>query len=275
MNEIMTYAICSWNLSKNLDDKRSYKVLSVSIITVVYNRANVVKYALDSVSSQSYEIEHIVIDGGSDDGTLDIISKSAGPNTKIVSEPDEGIYDALNKGISMANGDVIGVLHSDDYFADPTVVEEVMSKFSRHDFDMVYGDLNYVTNDEKEKVVRHWRAGKFTVRKLGFGWMPPHPTLFVRRSVIERHGKYDCSFKIGADFDAMLRWFAIKELRVGYLPRVLVNMRVGGASNGSAKKNINKFFEDYRIYKKNKIGGVYSVILKKIRKLGQFFHFQA
>lgn len=249
-------------------------MLSVSIITVVYNRANVVKCALDSVSSQSYEIEHIVIDGGSDDGSVEIITNSASPNTKIVSEPDQGIYDALNKGISMANGDVIGILHSDDYFADSAVVHDVMLKFSKYDFDMVYGDLNYVSNDEKGKVLRHWRAGKFTAAKLRFGWMPPHPTLFVRRCVMEEYGKYDCSFKIAADFDAMLRWFSIKGLKIGYIPRVLVNMRVGGVSNGSAQKNINKFFEDYRIYKKNNIGGTYSLILKKIWKLGQFFHNQ-
>jgi glycosyltransferase len=243
----------------------------VSVITAVYNRADVVGEALASVQAQTYpKTEHIVVDGASTDGTLELIRSLAGESTVVVSEPDEGIYDALNKGLSRSVGDIVGLLHSDDHYADDRVLEDIVQVFSDQGVDGVYGDLDYVSQHEPHRVIRRWSAGSYRRDRLAWGWMPPHPTLFLRRQVFENLGGFDTSFRIAADYDAMLRFLAKGAIRLEYLPRVLVKMRLGGTSNGSISQIISKSREDYRALKKNRVGGVLTLAMKNISKVGQF-----
>lgn len=244
----------------------------VSIITAVYNRCDIVRHALESVQIQTFEsIEHVVIDGASSDGTLEILESCLDERATLVSEPDRGIYDALNKGIALASGDVIGLLHSDDYFADGQVIAEIMSAFEDPLIDAVYGDLEYVAKSEPNRVIRHWKAGEFSPKKLARGWMPPHPTLFVRREVIERFGGFDAGLQIAADYDAVLRYFGPGQINAKYIPRVLVKMRVGGESNRSLARVIRKSWEDYQALHRNRVGGLWALFLKNVSKIPQFF----
>jgi len=245
--------------------------MKISIITAVYNREATVGQAIQSVAAQTYDdIEHVVIDGASKDGTLVEIERLQTPNMRIVSEPDTGIYDALNKGLDMATGDVIGLMHSDDFFAHKDVLKNVAKKFSTTLSDAVYGDLDYVSAEDTNKVIRHWVSGEYTPDKLRRGWMPPHPSLFLRKSVIDRWGGYDTSFRIAADYDSILRYFGRGNISAAYLPEVLVKMRVGGESNRSVERIIRKSREDYRALKKNEIGGLGALMWKNLSKLGQF-----
>jgi len=244
----------------------------ISIITAVYNRKAVIGDALASFAAQTHvKREHVLIDGGSTDGTLEVLRAHLGPTMTLVSEPDGGIYDALNKGIALAKGDVIGLLHSDDLFASPLVLAKVADHFSDPKVDAVYGDLQYVAANDVSRVIRHWTAGRFDPTLLKKGWMPPHPTLFLRRQVYEKYGTYDTSFRIAADYDAILRYFGKGEIRSAYIPEVLVKMRVGGESNKSLRRIIRKSSEDYRALKKNGMGGLGTLFWKNFSKLHQFF----
>jgi glycosyltransferase len=243
--------------------------MKLSIITAVYNRVGTIQAALDSLHAQTHaDIEHVVIDGGSTDGTLDIL-RAARP-AHLVSEPDRGIYDALNKGLALATGEVIGLLHSDDTLADAEVLADVAASFKRTGADAVYGDLDYVAHDGSGRIVRHWRAGPYSRARLKRGWMPPHPALFVRRQVIERHGGYDTRLRIAADYDAILRWFGTGLISAVWLPRVLVKMRVGGESNRSLARILTKSREDLHALRANRIGGVSALAWKNLSKLPQF-----
>lgn len=245
--------------------------MKVSIITAVFNRAETVGQALASVAAQGYpDVEHIVIDGASTDSTLSEVRKWTRPGMRIISEPDEGIYDALNKGIVAATGDVVGLMHSDDFFASPTVLESVMQKFSDTGAAAVYGDLDYVSASDTDRIVRHWKAGSYSRRKLARGWMPPHPTLFVRQEVFDRFGGYDTSYRIAADYEAILRWFGIGGMTPAYIPEVLVKMRVGGESNRSIERILRKSREDYRALRSSGIGGIGALAWKNLSKLPQF-----
>lgn len=245
--------------------------IKISIITVVRNRVNVIGQAISSIRSQSYhQIEHVIIDGASTDGTLQLIQKVAGENAALISEPDSGIYDALNKGILNSTGDVIGVLHSDDYFADELVISQVSKLFEDPSVDIVYGDLDYVSNVDLDKVIRHWVAGEFSQAKLAWGWMPPHPTVFIRRSIIEKYGSYDTSYRISGDYDSLLRYFGRDKPGAIYLKRVLVKMRIGGESNQSISHIMRKMREDYRALRQNRVGGIGALIWKNFSKVGQF-----
>jgi glycosyltransferase len=188
----------------------------------------------------------------------------------LVSEPDRGIYDALNKGVLRSSGEVVGFLHSDDLFADKLVLTRLAEVFSDPDVAAVYGDLLYVRNDNPEQVVRYWRAGDFSRSRLGWGWMPPHPTLYVRRSVYEQIGLLDVTFGIAADYDFILRLLSRKGIKVRYIPEVLVKMRVGGASNRSLRNIARKSSEDLRALRRNGVGGVGALIWKNLSKLQQF-----
>jgi glycosyltransferase involved in cell wall biosynthesis len=248
------------------------KALKISIITAVYNRANFIAKAVRSVQSQTWpHVEHVIIDGASTDGTVAVLETCLNAQTVWLSEPDKGIYDALNKGLARASGDVIGVMHSDDFFADEKVLAEVAAAFTNPAVDAVYGDLDYVAKLDTARIVRRWRSGHFSSAKLGRGWMPPHPTLFLRRSVIERWGGYDTSFRIAADYDTILRYFGQGKISSAYIPRVLVKMRLGGESNGSLGRIWLKTREDYIALHRNKIGGLIALVLKNLRKLGQFY----
>lgn len=245
--------------------------VKISIVTAVYNNSETIAGALDSVLAQTdADFEFIVMDGGSTDGTLEILNRYADRLSVLVSEPDGGIYDALNKGIRRASGEVVGFLHSDDLFADAGVLKRVADAFADPQVAAVYGDLLYVRKDDPDKVVRCWRAGAFSRERLGWGWMPPHPTFYVRRAVYERLGLFDTSYRIAADYDCMLRFLGRGGVRVGYIPEVLVKMRVGGASNRSLKNILCKSREDYRALKSNGVGGIGALVWKNLSKLPQF-----
>lgn len=244
--------------------------MKISIITAVWNNKSTIRDAIESVLSQTYQnIEYIVVDGGSTDGTVDIIKSYGDKITKFVSEKDRGIYDALNKGITMATGDVVGFLHSDDVFADENSVAKIAEAFSENT-DGVYSDLVYTPKNDITKILRHWKSRSFTPELLSRGWMPAHPTLYLRREVYERFGSFDLNFRIAADYDFILRVFK-SGINTVYIPEVLYKMRLGGASNRSLKNIISKSMEDYRAIKANRVGELGTLFIKNFSKIGQFF----
>lgn len=245
--------------------------LHISIITAVFNRAGTLGGALRSVSQQRWpEIEHIVIDGGSTDGTLDVIDSHRSGIAKVVSEPDRGLYDALNKGIREASGDVVGFMHADDEFASPDALARVASAFENPAVGAVYGDLVYVKKNDTSRVVRYWRAGQYQRAQLTQGWMPPHPTFYVRRDVYSRFGAFDTRYRIAADYENMLRILWRGRVQAAYIPEVLVRMRMGGMSNMSLFNMLHKSREDYAAMRQNGIGGLQALLLKNVTKLPQF-----
>ncbi|MDP4033730.1 MAG: glycosyltransferase family 2 protein, partial [Pseudorhodobacter sp.] len=207
---------------------------------------------------------------GSTDGTLAVLDGLADPRMTVVSERDGGIYDALNRAFARASGDVVGLLHSDDFLAHPDVLARVARHFAETGADAVYGDLDYVAAADPSRVIRHWKSGDYDLSKLRRGWMPPHPALFLRRAVITRWGGYDTSFRIAADYDAILRYFGKGGISAAYLPDVLVKMRVGGESNRSLGRIIRKSREDYRALRKNGVGGIGTLVWKNLSKISQF-----
>lgn len=243
----------------------------ISIVTAVYNRVDTVGAAIDSLRAQSHApMEHLVQDGGSTDGTLDLLAARAHPAMHVVSAPDGGIYEALNRGIERAQGEVVGLLHSDDVFATPDLLHHVAQAFADPAVDAVYGDLDYVAQDDLGRVIRAWRSEPFRPQLLRRGWMPAHPTLFLRRRVVEAVGPYDTSFRIAADYDYVLRVFKRPDLRAVYLPQVFVSMRLGGASNRSLSQILRKSREDYRALRRNGVGGAGALLRKNLSKLRQF-----
>ena len=245
--------------------------MKISIITSVYNNKETIVEAIESVLSQTYDnIEYIVVDGASTDGTVDVIKKYEGQIATFVSEPDKGIYDGLNKGVALATGDVVGFLHSDDLFEDEHVVAKIAEAFKIDDLDSIYGDLTYVRKDDTSKVVRYWKSGTYGLKKLKNGWMPPHPTFYVKREVYEKFGAFDTSFKISADYDSILRFLGREGITTRYIPEVLVKMRVGGESNKSLKNLLQKSREDLRAMKNNGVGNMGSLFFKNASKVKQF-----
>lgn len=245
--------------------------VKISVITVVFNRRDTVEDALRSVASQSYgNVEHVVVDGGSHDGTMDVLNASRDQIDVLVSEPDSGIYDALNKGIARATGDVVGFLHADDVFADTEALSRIANAFADEAVDAVYGDLVYVHAKDMDRVIRHWSAGQFSKSKLNWGWMPPHPTFYVRRSLYAQLGGFDLRYRIAADYDTMLRFLGRGEVQAAYIPEVLVKMRLGGVSNRSLANILQKSKEDYLALRRNGVGGLGALAWKNLSKVGQF-----
>lgn len=245
--------------------------MKITVITAVYNNKATITDAIESVISQSYKnVEHIVIDGGSTDGTIEAVRAFGDKIDKFVSEPDEGIYDALNKGIALATGDVVGFLNSDDVYANDLVLEKIARAFQHEDADSVYGDLNYVKRHNISNVVRHWKSHVFTQQKLRMGWMPPHPTFYVKRKIYEQYGGFDTDFKIAADYDSVLRFLGVYNISTTYIPEVLVQMRLGGVSNRDLRSILKKSGEDYKALKKNTIGGHRVLLMKNFTKVSQF-----
>lgn len=244
--------------------------MKISIITITYNSAKSLQRALESVQSQTYsDIEHILVDGASTDGTRAIIETYAKQHTNVrwISEKDDGIYDAINKGIKMATGDVIGFLHSDDVFYSADSIEQIARAIETERADIVYGNLQYCKGN---KVVRRWHSNTFHPASLKYGWMPPHPTVYVRREVYEQVGPYDDWFRISADYDMILRLFKA-DYKTHYIPSVLVSMETGGVSNKDTKARLSKTQEDYLVLKKNHVGaGLLTVACKQLRKIKQF-----
>ena len=215
--------------------------------------------------------EHIIIDGGSTDGTINIIKKNKNKNIKLVSSSDRGIYDALNKGLKISNGKIIGILHSDDFYENKFVLKNVFNAFKTSKADLVYGDLLYISKNFPYRKIRYWRAGEFFKNNLNSGWMPPHPAVFIKSSVLKKIGKYDLNYKISSDYDFLLRALSNKNIKKYYLPKTLIKMRIGGKSNNSLKNLINKSLEDYEIIKKNNVGGIFTLFRKNYSKIRQFF----
>lgn len=248
-------------------------MIKISVITAVYNREKTIGESIESVLSQSHgSVELIVIDGASTDGTLAVLETFRSRLAVLISEPDNGIYDALNKGIKIATGDVIGFLHADDLFENTDVLKKVALAFNDQSIDAVYGDLVYVEHSNVTRVIRYWKAGIYTNRDLSQGWMPPHPTFYVRRSIYEQFGYFNPYYRIAADYDLVLRFLATAKIKTTYIPNILVRMRTGGISNRSIKTILRKSREDYDVLRRNKVGGAFSLLMKNFRKIGQFIH---
>lgn len=244
--------------------------MRISIVTPVFNDPRVAR-ALDSILSQrhEHELELIVVDAGSTDNTMKILDGYREGITTLISEPDDGIYDGMNKGVRLATGDIVGILNADDRYADELVLRDVLGTFSDSDTDACYGNLVYV--NDNDEIVRYWKSGGHSAGKWRWGWMPPHPTFFVRRGIYERHGVFDLGFPIAADYELMLRLLFKERVRVEYLDRVLVRMALGGASNGSVSNIIKANQEVARAWRRNNLGGGFLVpFLKPASKVLQF-----
>ena len=263
--------------------------MKVSLITVSYNSALTIADTIVSVQKQTYKnIEFIVVDGNSTDGTVEIVKQfidgeqnvlqdsakdvSQGVVTKFLCERDNGIYDAMNKGLALATGDIIGVLNSDDFYCATDVIEQVVRAFEEHETDCLYGDLNYVNPNDTSKIIRKWRSGSYRKKNFLKGWMPPHPTFFVKKSCYEKFGKFDTQFKSAADYELMLRFLFKESCTAVYLPKVMIHMRAGGVSNASLKNRIRANREDRAAWKINGLKPKWFTLLRKpLSKLIQYF----
>ena len=244
---------------------------NLSIITATYNAADTLVACLDSVRKQSIDVEHILIDGGSTDDTLAIADSYKEHIAKIVSGPDQGIYDAMNKGIGMATGDVIGILNADDYYPSNDVLSRVAEVFENSSIQASYGDLVYVEAEKPDKVVRYWKACECDAKKFYWGWMPPHPTFFVRASVYEQYGAFNLELGTAADYELMLRLLLKHQITVAYLPFVMVNMRTGGASNASVSNRLSANRNDRKAWQVNGLKPYpWTLYAKPLRKVGQW-----
>lgn len=246
--------------------------MKVSIITVVYNNKDTISDTIESVLNQTYQdIEFIVIDGLSSDGTLDVIKRYEKRISKVLSEEDSGIYDAMNKGISVSSGEVIGFINADDMLYSNQCIEKLMHHFN-DDYDVVYGDKIYVDRNDTSKLIRYWKAGSFDKNKYRYGWMTPHLSTYIKREVYEKNGGFDLRFKIAADYELMLRFLYKNNLKVKYHPEVIAKMRAGGVSNNSFLNIIISNYEVYKSWKVNNLKVSLLIILTKpISKIKQFF----
>lgn len=244
--------------------------MKISIITTCYNRATTIQGAIESVLSQDYpDIEYILVDGLSNDGSIDVIKEYKDKVAKIVSERDHGMYEAINKGIRMATGDIIGLVHSDDFLYDNHVISDVVKRFEETNADFLYGDGVFVNANDTNKPVRNWIGGTYHRWKVACGWLPLHPTCYIRRDAMMREGLYDESYKIAADSDLLFRYLYMANLKVTYLKRKIIRMRMGGLSTDSAKRKL-MWDEDVRMYRSHGRWGVPTKIMKMMWKVPQF-----
>jgi glycosyltransferase len=247
--------------------------MKVSIITVTYNSGKYLEDCIRSVIKQRYhDIEHIIVDGKSTDNTLAIIKKYRSNIAKSISETDRGIYDAINKGMAMATGDIIGNLNSDDILVDEDVIESIVKAFEENKVDTVYGDLEYVSAADTNKIIRIWKGRPFKRSRFRYGWMPAHPTFYIKRSLIEKYGYYENHYYTAADYEFMARYLYKNWLTAFYLPKLIVKMRMGGQSNQTIYKRFRANRRDYLAMRKNNIPFAFFVsILKPLIKVNQFF----
>lgn len=245
--------------------------MKISVITVVFNGEKTIRETIESVLAQDYpDVEYIVVDGSSTDHTAEIIKSFGDRITKFLSEKDQGIYDAMNKGIQLATGDIIGLLNADDLFASPDVLSRVAATFQESGADAVYGDLQYF-DGITDRVTRHWRAGRYRAGLFLWGWMPPHPTFFIRRGWYQNQGGFRLDMGTAADYELMLRMIHKHGAKLGYVQKVLVRMRVGGVSNVSFKNRLSANRNDARAWKVNELSPYQvTILLKPFRKILQF-----
>jgi glycosyltransferase involved in cell wall biosynthesis len=245
--------------------------MKVSVITICYNRKATIGQSVKSVLIQDYpDIEYIVIDGNSTDGTQDIIQSFGNKITTYISEPDNGMYDAINKGLALATGEIVGLMHSDDVFYDGFVVSKIVNAFKNNPgTDAIYGDGIYVTNDQDEKIVRNRIGGEYDYKKLKKGWLPLHPTVYIRKTTIEKLGNYNLNFKIASDTEFLLRYLFKYKINIMYLNTYIVKMRMGGMST-SYKRVLEVLREDYRIYKYHNLSPLSVVFQKKMIAVMQY-----
>ena len=248
--------------------------MTVSIITVCYNNSETIESTIRSVISQDCKnIQYIIVDGASTDNTLSIIEKYKKDIGIIISEKDNGLYYAINKGISLATGDIIGIIHADDFYVNSRVISEVVDVFTQKKVDCVYGDLQYVDRINSDKIKRNWVSGPYDKNNFLKGWMPPHPSFFVKREVYQKIGIFNTDLRSAADYELMLRFLYKHECSAAYLPKVLVKMRVGGKSNVSIANRMKANREDKKAWLMNGLKpGLFTFIRKPLSKLTQFFN---
>lgn len=246
--------------------------MKVSIITIAYNSASTIEDTIKSVVAQSHSgIEYIIVDGASKDNTSAIVEMYKPHVAQFISEKDKGIYDAMNKGVLLSSGDIVGILNSDDFYADENVITDVVRMFNDTGCDALYADLVYVNRELSDKVVRTWKAGDYRHGKFLSGWMPPHPTFFVKREFYERFGLYSLELKSASDYELMLRFIHKHQLKMAYLPRVITKMRAGGQSNVTLKNRLRANMEDRKAWQMN---GLHPHFLTLTRKpLSKIFQF--
>jgi len=245
--------------------------MKISIITVAFNAVNTIEDTIESVVAQTYSnIEYIVVDGGSIDGTVDVIKKYSEYIHMWISEPDKGIYDAMNKGIAMATGDVIGILNADDVYAHTDALQKISEAFEDTVIDCCYGDLVYVSEDLSQDI-RYWKSSIYDESLFAKAWIPPHPTFFVRKEGYERCGKFDSQYKLAADYELMLRFLWKFKLRSAYIPDTLIKMRLGGVTNNSLGNIIRGNIEIYKAAKSYGLGIGLNFLFSKIaNRFSQF-----
>ena len=245
--------------------------MKITIITVCYNRKATIEKAILSVLKQNYcNIEYIIVDGNSTDGTKEIIESYRDKINQFISEPDKGMYDAIKKGLQLATGDIVGLMHSDDEFYDKNVIDRIVSRFnSDSTIEGVYGDGVYVSNDKEERLIRDRIGGVFSLKKIKKGWLPLHPTVYLKKSVIDKNGLYSLDFKIASDTEFLLRYLYKYEINMSYINSYIVKMRMGGIST-NLKYALEVLNEDYKIYKFHGLTAFKAVFLKKTIALKQY-----
>ena len=247
--------------------------LSISIITVSHNSISTIPATIKSALAQTYpNIEYIIIDGSSTDGTIELINSYGKSISKFVSEPDKGIYDAINKGIKLATGDIIGILNSDDFFYDNNVIERVAVAFEENEIDAVFGDVQFVDPEKTSKIIRYYSSKNFNPAKFKFGFMPAHPSFYVKRELFEKLGYYKTDYKIAADYELLIRFLYVNQIKYKYIEMPFVSMRTGGVSNKSICSNVTLNKEIARACKENGIHTNYLYIYSKyFLKMFEFF----
>lgn len=247
--------------------------MKISVITATYNSSQTILDCILSVNSQTYpDIEHIIIDGASKDNTIELINTNSTRVKRIISEPDNGIYDAMNKGISIASGEIIGLLNSDDLYINDSVLGKVMEVFKNSETDCLYADLFYVDKINIEKIIRQWKTKEYKPGAFRKGWHPAHPSFFLKRKIYQQFGDFDLSFVFAADFELMLRMLEKYKISSTYLPIPLVKMRLGGKTNESLTNIFHQNLECIRAFKKNDLSvGIAYPLYRLIPKLQQFF----
>jgi glycosyltransferase involved in cell wall biosynthesis len=246
--------------------------LKVSIITVVYNNSETIADCIDSVLNQSYpNIEYIIIDGESTDGTVDVVNKYGNKITTFISEPDKGLYDAMNKGINLSTGDIVGIISSDDLYINDSIVEEIVDVFEATSTESVYADMLLVSRDNINKTIRYYDSSHFSPTKFAYGWMPAHPTFFVKKHIYDKYGVFKLNYKIGADFDILCRFLYVNNVSYQYIQKPIIRMRLGGVSTSFSSIYINNI-ETLRACRENGIKtNIFNIISKYPKKLLGFF----